>query len=107
QRVVTLRIFNGHIHRLGLLALTEAFVVVLALHAAIFLRFAGFSASITAFEAGHGALWPRALATAVVFIAALAAVGLYQLRQRARFTGVLVRLLIAMVAAHVAFALIF
>ena len=35
QRVVTLRIFGGNIHRLGLLASSEAFVVVLALNAAI------------------------------------------------------------------------
>ena len=36
QRIVTLRIFNGNIHRLGLLAFCEAAVVVLALYAAVF-----------------------------------------------------------------------
>ena len=41
QRIVTLRIFDGNIHRLGLLALCEAAVVVLGLYAAIFIRFAG------------------------------------------------------------------
>ena len=107
QRVVTLRIFNGHLHRLGLLASAEALIVVLALHAAIFLRFAGASSPIGAFEASQGPLWPRALVLATVFILALASVGLYQLRQRARYTGVFVRLLIAMVVAHVVLALIF
>jgi sugar transferase (PEP-CTERM system associated) len=107
QRLVTLRIFNGHIHRLGLLALTEAVVVVLALHAAIFIRFAGASASIDAFEASRGPLWPRALAIAIAFVVAIASVGLYQLRQRARFTGMFVRLAIAMVVAHVLLALFF
>ena len=107
QRVVTLRIFNGHIHRLGLLALAEAAVVVLALHAAIFIRFAGFSTTFAAFESSRGPIWPRALAIALVFVLALAALGLYQLRQRARFTGMVVRLLIAMAVAHVALALLF
>ena len=107
QRVVSLRIFNGHIHRLGLLAFAEALVVVLALHAAIVLRFAGASHPIDAFELSRGSLWPRAFAIAAVFIVALAAVGLYQLRQRARFTGVFVRLLIAVAVAHVMLALMF
>jgi sugar transferase (PEP-CTERM system associated) len=107
QRIVTLRIFNGNIHRLGLLAFCEAAVVVAALHAAIFIRFAGASDTIAAFEASRGPLWQRALVIAAVFIVALAALGLYQLRQRARFTGVFVRLLIAMAVAHVGLALIF
>jgi sugar transferase (PEP-CTERM system associated) len=107
QRIVTLRIFNGNIHRLGLLAFFEATVVVIALYAAIFIRFAGSSATIAAFEASRGALWPRALSIAAVFVVALAALGLYQLRQRTRFTAVFVRLLIAMTVAQVALALIF
>src|SRR5262245_13105956 len=108
QRIVTLRIFNGNIHRLGLLAFCEAAVVVLALYAAVFIRFAGFSATIAAFEGSRGGpLWPRALVIAAVFIVALAALGLYRLRQRARFTAVFVRILIAMAVAQVALALIF
>ena len=108
QRIVSLRIFNGHIHRLGLLALLEAAVAVLALHAAISLRFVGFSATLGAFESSRGGpVWPRALVVALVFVLALAALGLYQLRQRARLTGVFVRLLIAMAAAQIALALVF
>ena len=107
QRFVSLRIFNGHIHRLGLLALVEASVAVLALHAAISLRFAGFSATLGAFESSRGPIWPRALAIALVFVLALATLGLYQLRQRARFTGMFVRLLIAMALAQIALALLF
>src|SRR5688572_19403891 len=57
QRIVTLRIFNGHIHRLGLLVLTEALVVAGALYAAILTRFA---TSIDAFEASRGPIWSRA-----------------------------------------------
>jgi sugar transferase (PEP-CTERM system associated) len=108
QRIVTLRIFNGNIHRLGLLAFCEAAVIVLALYAAVFIRFAGSSATIAAFEGSRGGpLWPRALVIAAVFIVALAALGLYRLRQRARFTAVFVRVLIAMAVAQVALALIF
>src|SRR5689334_14236725 len=62
QRIVTLRVFDGNIHRLGLLALCEA---------------------------------------------AVAIVGLYQLRHRTRFTSVFVRLLIAMAVAQVALGLLF
>ena len=107
QRLVTLRIFNGHIHRLGVLALSEALVVVLSLHAAILIRFADLYTSLAAFEASRGPIWPRALLVAGVFVLSLASVGLYQLRQRAQLTGVLVRLLIAMGVAHVALALVF
>src|SRR5687767_1519575 len=106
QRVVTLRVFNGHIHRLGALALAEAAIVVLALHLAIALRF-GFAGSFDAFEDDRGALWPRALLVAAVFVLALACLGLYQLRQRARLSGLLVRLLIAMALAQVGLALVF
>jgi len=77
QRVVTLRIFDGNIHRLGLLALCEAAVVVIGLYAAIFLRFAGSSATLAAFEASRGPFLPRAFVIAAVFIVALAALGLY------------------------------
>jgi sugar transferase (PEP-CTERM system associated) len=107
QRVVTLRIFSGHIHRLGLLALMEAAVVVLSLHAAIFIRFAGFSDTVAGFEAAQGPIWPKELLIAIVFLLSLASLGLYQLRQRARFIGVFVRLLMALMVAHVALGLIF
>ena len=104
QRIVTLRIFDGNIHRLGLLALAEAAVVVIGLYAAIFIRFAGSSATLAAFEASRGPFLPRAFAIAAVSILALAALGLYQLRQRTRFTAVFVRIVIAMAVAQIALA---
>ena len=107
QRIVTLRIFDGNIHRLGLLALAEAAVVVIGLYAAIFIRFAGSSATLAAFEASRGPFLPRAFAIAAVSILALAALGLYQLRQRTRFTAVFVRIVIAMAVAQIALALLF
>lgn len=107
QRVVTLRVFKSHVHRLGALALLEATIVVLALQAAILFRFAGFSAPLRAFEATMGPLWPKALVFAAVIVFSMAALGLYQLRHRARFAGVVARLLIALCAAQLVLALIF
>lgn len=107
QRVVTLRIFNGHIHRLALLALTEASVVVLSVYAGIFLRFAGFSSPFAAFEQAKGEIWPRALLVAAVCVLTMAALGLYQLRQRTGFTGVFVRLLMALFVTQLGLGLLF
>ena len=107
QRVVSVRLFSRNVHRLGLLALAEFAVVVLALHAAIFFRFEGFSSTLRAFESTVGPIWPRALLVAVVFLASLFALGLYQLRHRSSFTGVLVRLALAILLAEAALALVF
>lgn len=102
QRHVSLRIFDRHIHRLALLALTEAATVVLAVHLAFLVRFQGFTATFTA-----GQIWPRDVLIAGVFLLSLAALGLYQLRHRAGFNGVLVRLALALIFAEVALASIF
>ena len=107
QRVVTLRVFKSHIHRLGALALLDACIIVLAVHAAIQLRFTGFSVPPLAFETSLGPLWPKAPLMAGVFVLSIAALGLYQLRQRARFAGTCVRLAIAFCVAHAMLALIF
>jgi sugar transferase (PEP-CTERM system associated) len=107
ERVVTLRLFSGHFHRLALLALAEAGLIVVSFVGAIHLRFAGFSSTLSAFEATVGSIWPRALLMAAVFLPSLAALGLYQLRQRAGFYGVLVRLLLAVLVAEAALAFIF
>jgi sugar transferase (PEP-CTERM system associated) len=107
QRVVSVRLFSGNIHRLALLALAEAGVLVLALLGAIFIRFNGFSSTLSAFESSVGPLWPRALLVVGIFLASLFALGLYQLRHRSSFTGVLVRLLLAILLAEAALALSF
>jgi sugar transferase (PEP-CTERM system associated) len=107
QRVVSRRVFSRNVHRLGLLALVETAIVVLAMHAAIFFRFDGFSSTLRAFESTVGPIWPRALLVAVVFLASLFALGLYQLRHRSNFTGVVVRLALAILLAEAALALVF
>jgi sugar transferase (PEP-CTERM system associated) len=107
QRVVSVRVFNQHVHRLALLALVEAAIIVGSVYAAILVRFDGISAAFASFDTFPGPIWPRALAVAGVFLACLAALGLYQLHQRARFNGVLVRVLLAIVFGEVALALVF
>jgi sugar transferase (PEP-CTERM system associated) len=107
QRYVSLRLFNGHVHRLALLALAETAVVILAVHLAVFVRFQGFAAATPALQLTAAQVWPRVLLIALVFLLSLAALGLYQLRHRASFNGALVRVGLAVVLAEIALALIF
>ena len=107
QRHISVRLFRGHSHRIVSLLLAEAVVAVLAFLGAIFIRFSGFSSTFAAFEGTVGSIWTRAVLVAAVFTVSLAALGLYQLRQRARFHGVLVRLALAMLLAQSLFTLIF
>lgn len=101
-----MRLFDGHGHRLALLALGEVAVIVAAVYAAILTRFPG-DAGLKVFEAANGPIWPRAAVVAAIFLLSLVALGLYQLRHRARFVGVLGRLLVAIVLGAVALALVF
>jgi sugar transferase (PEP-CTERM system associated) len=107
QRFVSVRVFDQHVHRLALLALAESAVVVASVYAAILVRFHGFTATFAAFETTTGTIWPRAALVTGVFLLSLAALGLYQLHHRARFTGVLVRLLLALALAQGLLAFIF
>jgi sugar transferase (PEP-CTERM system associated) len=106
-RVVSLRVFSGHVHRVGLLALVEAVVVVLAVLGAIHFRFMGYPSALAAFENSVGPIWPRAVLIAGVFVTSLFALGLYQLRQRTGFNGILVRLALAILLAEAALGLIY
>jgi sugar transferase (PEP-CTERM system associated) len=102
-----LRLFDGHVHRLALLAIAELGVVMVCVYGAVLVRFSGLSGTLSAFQATEGPIWPRALLIAGVILLGLAAMGLYQLRQRARFAGIVARLLIALVMAEGALGLIF
>jgi sugar transferase (PEP-CTERM system associated) len=105
-RVMSIRLFDGHIHRLALLALVELAIVILAVHGAISVRLLGAS-DTPVFDAAADAAWPQALLTGGVMLLSLAALGLYQLRQRARFSGIVVRLLVAVLLAHAALGIVF
>src|SRR6266480_4707005 len=106
-RAIPLRLFEGHVHRLALLAIAELGVVMLCVYGAVLTRFSGFPGTFSAFQATLDPIWPRALLIAGVFLLCLVAMGLYQLRQRARFAGIAARLLIAVLVAEGALGLIF
>ena len=102
------RLFNGNLHLPAVvLALSEIAIAISAVYLAVWVRFAGFSDTFAAFHTTVGSIWPRALVFAGVLLLSLASLGLYQLRQRARFTGILVRLLIAVLLAQAMIALVF
>jgi sugar transferase (PEP-CTERM system associated) len=101
DRVAPVRIFHWDFNHLALLALAEIVVIVLAFYAALTVRFPD----------ATFAQWPlfwlhTAIIAAMVFLG-MACMGLYQLRQRTRFTGVLARLLIALVIAEAGLGLLF
>src|SRR5207302_11491771 len=106
-RAMPLRLFEGHVHRLALLAIAELGVVMLCVYGAVLARCSGFPGTFDAFQETVGPVWPRALLIAGVNLLGLAAMGLYQLRQGARFAGIVARLLIAVVMAEAALGLIF
>lgn len=107
-RVMPVRLVNGHLHlSIALLGFAEGAVAFGSVYLAIVLRFESAADSISLFHATVGVIWPRALLIAGVTLIGLASMGLYQLRQRAGFSAIVVRLLIAILFAHVALALIF
>lgn len=108
RRVMPVRIFNGYVPMpIALLGMIEAGVVAASVYLAIMVRFTGFSDSIAVFHATNGSIWPRALLVAAVMSISLLSMGLYHLRQRAKFTGIVIRLLIAVLLAEAGLGLIF
>ena len=104
ERVTPLRLFQGHFHRLLLLAGAEALVVFAATYAAVLVRF---QPSLADMQLMLGPLWPQALIASGVFVACLGSMGLYQLCQRAGFAGVLARVVTAVGLAEIALAVVF
>jgi len=100
----TFRFFNRHVHRLAALGLAEMGIVYLAVYAAFLVRFP--AESIASIEMALGPIWTRAVLAICLTLVGLAAMGLYQLRQRAQFSGVLARLLIAVLIAGTALGLV-
>ena len=102
------RLFNGNLHLPAVfLAVSEIAIAVSSVYLAVWVRFSGFSDKLAAFHTTVGSIWPRASLFAAVLLLSLASLGLYQLRQRTRFTGILVRLLIAVLLAQAMIALVF
>ncbi|MBK8323936.1 MAG: TIGR03013 family PEP-CTERM/XrtA system glycosyltransferase [Betaproteobacteria bacterium] len=103
-RVTTLRFFSGNTHRIAALALAEAVVLFCAPFLAAMLRY---PEGIAAVETNSGPLWSRALLVTAIVLGALSSLGLYQLRHRARFTGVLARVIVAVGAGMAALGSVF
>jgi sugar transferase (PEP-CTERM system associated) len=100
----TVRLFKGRIHPLAVLGLAETGAVFLAFYAAALVRFP--AQSLASIEASLGPLWIRALVVAVAILIGLASMGLYRLRQRAPFAGVLARIVIAVFIAEIMLAVV-
>jgi sugar transferase (PEP-CTERM system associated) len=94
---------------LAMLALIEASLSFLALYAAVFIRFDVGVRTLPQLEQelGLGALWPRAVALSAIVMACLLAVGLYSSRQRVQLSGILARLLVALLASSCAMVALF
>ncbi len=111
SRLIPHSILNGHLRPLlVLLGLAEISVVFGAVYASVLVRFIGLSsldAAIKMFQTTVGSIWPRALLVAGVTVLCLASMGLYQLKHRAPFSGIVLRVLTAVLLAETVLALVF
>src|SRR5439155_4925164 len=89
---------------LALLAALEAALFFLVLIGAGLLRF---GLELDAVELTQGPLWPRAVLFSAMMFTSLFAFGLYSTRQRARSTGLMVRVIAAISAGVAATAVFF
>jgi sugar transferase (PEP-CTERM system associated) len=101
----TIRLFNHPIKKLLLLLIgAEATLLVASTYLGVYLRFA---TDPQAISASVGSIWPRAAVFGAVMMLSLAATGLYNLRLRDGFEGILVRLVLSFVLGTVLLSLIF
>jgi len=92
---------------LALLALIEAVLAFLALYAAASIRFDAGVHELPEVEQQYGPLWPRGVAFSVIVIGCLLAFGLYNSRQRVQLSGVMARVVVALVVSSCATAVLF
>jgi sugar transferase (PEP-CTERM system associated) len=92
---------------LGVLALTEALIAAVALYAAVCIRFATTVSHLPLLENELGPLWPRAVTYSVILLVCLMAFGLYSARQRAQLSGVILRVVAALLVATAVLAAVF
>lgn len=100
-----MRIFRHNVRKpIVLLAVAETLVTFLVLYAAARLRFGTDLATI---EADLGPLWPRATVLALVVLLSMIAMGLYSVRLRTGYAGVVTRLGASIGVAAAAVVVIF
>jgi sugar transferase (PEP-CTERM system associated) len=92
---------------LALLALIEAVLAFLALYAAASIRFDAGVYGLPEVEQQYGPLWPRGVAFSVIVSGCLLAFGLYNSRQRVQLSGVMARVVVALVVSSCATAVLF
>jgi sugar transferase (PEP-CTERM system associated) len=92
---------------LALLALVEAVLAFLALYAAASIRFDVGMTELPEIEQQFGPLWPRGVAFSAIVIGCLLAFGLYNSRQRVQLSGVMARVLVALLVSSCATAALF
>ena len=92
---------------LAVLALVEGALSFLALYAALFIRFRAGVHDLPQLTQEFGPLWPRGVAFSMIVTTCLLAFGLYNTRQRTQLTGLLARLLLALLVSACAVAALF
>jgi sugar transferase (PEP-CTERM system associated) len=92
---------------LAVLALIEAALAFFALYAAVFIRFQASVSTLPELVREFGPLWPRGIAFSAIVVTCLLAFGLYNSRQRAQLSGILARLLLALLVSSAATAALF
>ncbi len=92
---------------LAVLAAAEGAVAWLAMYAAVCIRFSTSPANLAHLAQELGPLWPRAAMFSAIVLICLLAFGLYSARQRAQLSGVLVRVVAALLVATAVLAAVF
>jgi sugar transferase (PEP-CTERM system associated) len=90
---------------LAVLALVEGALSFLALYAALRIRFPSYT--LDALGQEFGPLWPRSFAFSAIVVTCLLAFGLYNSRQRTQLSGILARLLLALLVSSCTVAALF
>jgi len=92
---------------LAVLALIEALLCFFALYAAVCIRFQVGVSRLPKLVEQFGPLWPRGVAFSAIVVTCLLAFGLYNSRQRTQLSGIVARLLLALMVSSCAIAALF
>ena len=92
---------------LAVLALVEGALSFLALYVALCIRFQAGVRDLPQLTQEFGPLWPRGVAFSMIVVTCLLAFGLYNTRQRTQLSGILARLLLALLVSACAVAALF
>ncbi len=103
-----IRVFGQYVYlSIAILAITEAVLFYGSVYGAVFARFHADYGTVARITDLQGVLWTRALLFSIVMVTCLLAFGLYSARQRARFTGIVLRLAVALGAGLAATSALF